>query len=178
MPRFIADVEKELGGERWTNRYMLDAATLTEAHGICQTIAATERNIHSTEVNFKTARTRDDNPGSDVYAVTTLTGAGARTAGTSRLPLFNVARVDFMVEAGRPSRKYLRLPFYEGDVENGMLETSLSIFIANEYAIPLVGLAGFVDVDGQAIIGQSVITSVAMRQLRRGSKRKLEPILT
>lgn len=177
MPLYSVDVEKLLGSEYWSNRYIVNAASLAAANSVGAQIATIEQNVHSSEVTITKLRTSDQVMGTDEFIVTPLNNIGLAAAGVSRLPLFCVARVDFSVGAGRPSRKYLRLPIYEADVENETFTGAFQTRIANDYVTPLVNLVGYVDVDGQEVIMGQLFPKLAMRQLRRGSKRRLEPII-
>jgi hypothetical protein len=178
MARWQVDIEKELFGEYWTNRYIVEGATMGAADLIGADITAIERTIHGSEITFTKRRTSDGVPGTDTYMVVPLNVNGTRTNATGEaLPLFNVFRVDFQATAGRPSRKYIRGPVFEGDQAGGDLLAGTMTFINTNYAAPLAALTGYVDVDGQELLSGAVQRKVGMRQLRRGSKRRLLPIL-
>lgn len=172
------DIQKEYSGEFWTNRYILDVTSFAAAESPAEQIVAAERAIHLDVVNFVSYRVSDTIPGNDQYFVVPLTGGGARTTATQALPLFDVARVDFFVTLGRPSRKYLRGVLVEGDQENfGQLLASTVLFINENYTDPVAALVEYVDVDGQSISGGNCYPRVGMRQLRRGSRRRTEPVI-
>ena len=116
-------------------------------------------------------------PGTDNFITTALQLFGERAPNGEYLPLFNVIRVDFSTGIGRPSRKFLRTPIGELMSQGGLLDVNTLADINNNYVAPLVGLAGFVDVDGEQITGGAAFRPIAMRQLRRGSKRRLQPII-
>lgn len=177
MPLFSVDSEKFYMGEFWTNRYVVQATDLGQASLIAAQITDIERTVHLTTVTHTKVRTSDMNPLTDVYNVQQLNSQGLREAG-EHLPLFNVFRVDFnVVGGGRPSRKYLRGPVLEADCQNGMVSALARSTIETNYAAPLAALVGYVDVDGQEISGGQIYPFVGMRQLRRGAKRKLLPII-
>lgn len=180
MPLFDVNIEKMYGSEFWTNRYVVQAADVTAAHAIGMAIYGYERSIHKFGVLFTKVRTSDRVIGTDVYVLTepNTQGSVAVPAG-SALPLFNCVRVDFGVESGRPSRKYLRLPLFTSEVAAGDAVSNAVVTAVNtSYATPLVNEVGFVDVDNQSIITGAAKTGIAMRQLRRGSKRRQQPVLT
>jgi len=177
MPLFSLDIEKSLGNEFWTNRYILQLDDLTQAIFAGNTITGYELAIHTTLVNFTRYRVADLDPTTDLFVIVPIGQAGDRTPPGEYLPLFNVVRVDFPAGNGRPSRKYLRLPITEPEQVGGVLQTSLTSIILTEYAVPLGDFAQYVDVDGQGLGAGVVHPNVAMRQLRRGSKRKLTPPL-
>lgn len=173
------DIEKQLLGEYWTNRYFLDFTDPAAALIAGANIAGYEQAIHMENVLFTKYVVSDVDPSTDNYYSVPLNVYGDRSYGgtVNFLPLFNVARVDFAAGAGRPSRKYLRLPLTEGDTETGALSSALIALINTEYVAPLVALATFVDVDGTAIEGGTVFPQIGMRQLRRGTRRRTTPIL-
>jgi hypothetical protein len=179
MPRYNVDIEKMLEGEYWTNRYVVQNADLAAAVVSANMIYEYERAIHTNIVLFTKYRASDQVPGTDVYQVVTLNTMGLATLTTDYWPLFNVVRCDFNPEGGgRPSRKYLRLPIAEGNITTkGQLSTAWRDALKTAYVDPLVAMVAFVDVDDQALTSGSVYPFVSMRQLRRGSKRKLNPVL-
>lgn len=178
MPLWNVDVEKFFKNRYWTNRYIVQAASLAAAAQVANDIVDVERNVHKSFIEFTKVRTSDQVVGGDVFtiAVIGLPGLHVWTEGQA-LPLFNVVRVDFAVSQGRPSRKYLRTGLLEQDVVGDTLEPAYHTFINLNYAIPMMSMVEYVDVDGQAFVGSSVTSSVAMRQLKRGSKRALTPVI-
>jgi hypothetical protein len=178
MPLWKVDVEKLFGAEYWTNRYIVDAPDIDTAGSKAAAIAQIERTVHRDLVTFTRWRVDDGVKDTDVFMITTMNVPGQYAAGAFPwLPLFNVAVVDFAVTLGRPSRKYLRLPLLEEDVHNGQLIAGVITHLNTNYVNPLVMLEGYVDVDGQNILSGAVKPAVGMRQLRRGSKRKAQPVI-
>jgi hypothetical protein len=83
--------------------------------------------------------------------------------------------VDFDVSGGgRPSRKYLRGALLEGDV-NFMTLTSAITTPANTFADAIVAIGTIVDPQGNGFLDGVVWPAPQMRQLRRGSKKKITP---
>lgn len=178
MTLWKIDIEKVHLGEFWTNRYIVDANDLGAAHLIGGDIVEIEQTVHKSPVTFTKYRTSDMSVGTDIYTTTNINQPGLDANIVSYLPLFNVVRVDFStVGSGRPSRKYLRVLIDEANQNNGVLVNDFIAFMNTNYASLMQGLQGFVDVDGQAISNGSTYPLVAMRQLRRGSKRRVEPVL-
>jgi hypothetical protein len=172
------DIQKSWGGEYWTNRYILDVVDIPSGVTVADSIVGWEKDITLNIIEFVSYRLSDMIPGTDSYLVVPLTGFGERSVASQGLPLFNVLRVDFGVGLGRPSRKYLRGVLVESDQSAlGQLETASITEFAAAYVAPLVAITQYVDVDGQPIISGAVHPKVGMRQLRRGSKRKLEPVI-
>jgi hypothetical protein len=177
MPLFSLDIEKEFGGEFWTNRYILSATDITLAILSADAIWPLEQNIHKDVVNFTRYRVSDMDPATDMFVIVPIGETGAVTATTGLLPLFNVMRVDFPAGTGRPSRKYLRLPIQESEQEDGVFTTSIVSTVNDVYGNALAAISAFVDVDGEPLGNGRVTPAVAMRQLRRGSRRRTTPVL-
>lgn len=173
---FVVDVEKQMGSEFWSNRYFLNAPDLADAVAAARTIALAERKITSAAAVFTKMSVRSTTPGSEVYTTVPMNFRGDRSGlGAEHYPLFAVVRVDFAVERGRPSRKYLRGVIFENEANGFQLANGIIDVVTAEYVTPLVALQQYVDIDNSAITEGTVKPDVAMRQLRRGSKKKSTP---
>jgi len=174
---FSLDIEKELGGETWTNRYILSNPSLESALLTAAAIVPLEQAVHLSVVTFTRFRISDLDPATDIFVIVPIGEPGGVVTTEEYLPLFNVARVDFPAGTGRPSRKYLRLPVLESVQVNGVFTSSFIAANNAAYGTPLGDIDEFVDVDGEPL-GTSVLQpKVGMRQLRRGSKRRAVPVL-
>lgn len=177
MALFSLDIEKRLGNEFWTNRYVLNATDIAGAVSVGATIVGYEREVHFSHVTFNKYRVSTLAADDDVFTIVPLVGGGSiDAAGLTPLPLWNVARVDFGAATGRPSRKYLRMGLTENGVDGNVLTSSM-LSVLNAYGAALVALDAYVDVDNQAIVSYAVFSLVAMRQLRRGTRRRTTPVL-
>lgn len=178
MALWSLDIEKKLpSGITWSNRYILDDTGGSDLTIPAGEIVAAERAIHSNLVTFTKYRVSSMLVDDDAYIIVPLGLLGLRNTGAVELmPLFVVARVDFQVPQGRPSRKYLRGVLHEGDVAITELTQAALDFIQNNYATVVAAVSAYVDVDGQSIQTGAAQKPVAMRQLRRGSKRT-QPII-
>ncbi len=174
---FQVDIQKTMANEYWTNVYHCNSPDQAAAVVFAQDIVEVERDIHGVGVAFTSMRVRPF-PGPSEGSIIALGGTGER-AGGLWLPLFNVCRVDFPVAIGRPSRKYYRLPITEGEVEYNSFTpafvAAIQLALDNWFLAP--GPDPLCDVDGQPLTRAVVMSTVGMRQLRRGSKRKLEPVI-
>lgn len=178
MPLFSLDIEKELRGEYWTNRYILDGASALSLNGPANSIVVAERDILIPDVEITRYRISSTVVGDDAYIIVPVGQMGTRVVTTQALPLFVVFRVDFPATQGRPSRKYVRGSIAEGDQTNyGDLEPATITFINNNYGTPVGAVPEYVDVDGQQLGAGICYPNVGMRQLRRGSRRRTQPIL-
>lgn len=168
-------IEKMYQAEYWTNVYWLDA-DVSVASSAAQSILAAERAITLNDVLFTKMRLDDALVGTDVYTTTVLNVFGQSTANAAtKLPLFNVLRVDFAAAQGRPSRKYLRGVLTEDVISFNTIAPATLTFYDTNYSTPVANVAGFLDVDEQEIISGAAVPFVGMRQLRRGSKKPVTP---
>lgn len=180
MPLYTVDVQKKQGTEYWTNRWVVSSPSLGQASVLGGEIAGHELSIHTTNVLIDRYRTRPLVPGGDNYIIVPVGYNGGYEGGTlaSQIPLFNVVRVDWAVAEGRPSRKYFRTGLTESMVDGSVLVEAYRVFVDGRMEDLRITLAGaLVDVDGQAINDATVFPAVGMRQLRRGSRRRLTPII-
>lgn len=182
MPLYQIDIEKTLGGEFWTNVYYVQQSDLSNANTDAGTIAGIEATFHLENVQFTKARIRTVAEGDEIFVTRPLGFIGARdNSGGQLLPLFNVVRVDIGAITGRPSRKYYRGTLLSSDVQaNGTIVEAYRAFVEQQVDILLgSGLNGVPlrDVDGEELTVSTAFQTIGMRQLRRGSKRRLQPVL-
>ncbi len=177
MALYSIDIQKVLGAEYWTNRYIVEAADVAAAAVIGESIVTVERSVHSELVTFDKLRASSVIKGDTNYVIVPLSGVGVLGETQAPAPLFNVARVDFGTNQGRPSRKYIRpgvsATYFSGSNWNTALYNAL---VAYGQAIAL--LVGIRDVDGQPFLNSTAIRAIGMRQLRRGTKRKQQPVIS
>lgn len=177
MAIFQIDVEKQMGTEYWTNVYHVVATDIDDATTQGQEIVLQEREIHSTGVGFVKYRVSTYPTSDGEFVIVALSGAGERTFSGGMLALFNVARTDLNIGRGRPCRKYYRAPIYEGDQEDGALTIAFRGIVDEAVQAMIVGGANLCDPEGDLVQSAITATAVGMRQLRRGSKRRLEPVI-
>lgn len=170
---FNIDIEKLHQGEYWTNRYQVSTAAIGDARTLAQDFVAAERAVHTNVVLFTKVRTSDNNPATDSYFSDPINLYGEADVVGDLLPHFNRVRVDFQTaDGGRPCRKYLLLPIQEFGQVNGEVTSQLRSFVQNSYVIPILTIGEYCDPDESPIVAGSVFPRVAMRQMRRASKRK------
>lgn len=176
MTMFKVDIEKVLGGEYWTNRYLVNAASLEDAAVTAAGLVDAERPLHLPSVLFTKRRVSDMAPDTSEFIVTPLNLNGTRT-GTSGevLALFNTLRVDFPAGFGRPSRKYFRGCLTEADINGANIAGSSLSYMQGK--VNLFAVLPLVDPQG-ALLGLGVAKSaLQMRQIRRGTRRRAQPII-
>lgn len=174
MPVFSIDIEKILGTESWTNRYFVNAPSLQDARSLAANFWTAEQEFHVTSVRFDRVRVATTTPNDDTFVIDPIGLTGLRPPVGNIVPLFNCVRVDFPKGVGRPYRKYYR----------GVLDEATMVFTT--ISAPLLGdiEASLANIDGDnaTLTGDILragipVDQVAMRQLRRGSRRRTQPIL-
>lgn len=178
MPVFQVDIEKQLGSEYWTNSYHLSSDDMAAAAAESETLFQAEKAIHLGAVLITKVRISDMVPDNETFIVITKneTGLSGGSSGTG-LPLFCAVRVDFQAAAGRNGRKYLRGVLTEADQNDfGVINQTMLDFINTNYGDPVIVDANTCKPDGTMLVDWSTHNRVAMRQLRRGSKRT-QPVL-
>lgn len=176
-PYWQIDIQKRLGTEFWTNVYHVARSDQASAAAAAEFWVGIERSIHSVDVLFTSFRLSPF-PGPSEGTIYPVGLAGTRPTADS-LPLFNVLRVDFPAPTGRPSRKYYRLPIREGDQANGQFTSAAMTDFITQFDATFEDpdSAGLIDIDGQLLVSATPMQTVGMRQLRRGSKRRLQPVI-
>lgn len=174
MPVFSLDIEKSIGLESWTNRYFVETSDFSSAVTLGQLFVDAERVFHTNVVTFDRYRIATITPNDDQFVITPLAVPGQRAPGGSLLALFNAVRVDFSKGFGRPYRKYYRGVLDEETVNFQGISGTLITLVENG----LSNISGYNrTMDGTVLGTPVVIPQVAMRQLRRGSRRRTTPIL-
>lgn len=176
MPLFKLDIQKSYANETWTNRYLLNYGTLEAANTAAPQVLAAEQLFHPSFVLFTSYRVSDIVPNTDQFITTVVNQPGEVVEGSSVLPLFNTVRVDLSVGAGRPSRKYYRGILTEANTENGALSAALITLVSNAW-FDIISGVDVVDPQLTPIVQGIVFPNIQMRQLRRGSRRRTEPII-
>lgn len=161
----------------WTNVYHCVAGSNAAAVVIGNSVVAIEKAIHATNQTFTKMRVRQNSPIAMAGSITVLSGNGTRATPADVLPAYNTVRADFTKAIGRPCRKYLRINLGESEQTNGILLAGFVTTWTAGYVAALVALGTICDPDGDIITGGALITPVQMRQLRRGSKRRIAPVL-
>lgn len=182
MPLFQVDVQKTFLGQFWTNRYFVTADTLAEAHGSATIFIAGEQAIHTSNVHIVKVRTATPSAIDTSFLTLVVNVAGTLSSPGNGLPLFNVVRVDWPAGEGRPSRKFYRCLLGTDDVASAF-QWDTAVLASIESALTDMradlSAAGtpLVDPDSE-ILGLPVPQlNIAMRQLRRGTRRQTEPII-
>lgn len=149
---------------RWSNVYTINIGSLSAAVVEGMAVVSSEQAVHTADVRFYEMDVRSLEVGSDKTKVTSIDVGLLGSDPTIMLPLWNVARVDFLDATGRPEIKYLRLPLQEDMIVGPLLEASLVTAIENDYAAGLAGDPAYVGPNGEAHVGFVVHPAIQMRQ--------------
>lgn len=166
---------KAIGAEEWTNVYVVNASNLAAAVVLGEAIATTEKAVHCRNVTFGLAEVEPAILGGGGGTVFTIGGVGSLAYDADSGLLFVCSRVVFRPSAGKPSQKYLRgnVNAAQYDHATGTFITSFVATLTSAYLTPMLAMAAFVDVDGQAFVGGAVVPHVQERQLKR--RRRARP---
>lgn len=168
-------IQKQFQTEYFVNDYHVIAASFAEALDYANDIVAAEKAIFRQSVAFVNMRIKQ------AVAVTQGTvvpigGTGSQPVATY-LPLYVTARVDFSPAVGRPGRKYLRLPVVSQGTDGQNLTSAAITSIVDNYLNPILGLGVVCKPNADIFVSGGVFAPLQMRQIRRGSKRRLQPII-
>jgi hypothetical protein len=182
MPTYQVDIEKQMNlptGNTyyWTNSYHVSAPDQATAVVSGNAIVVLEKTIHAANQTFTKMRVRNVSVLGMSPTIVVLSGAGGRSTPADILPAYCTLRVDFGKAVGRPCRKYLRINLGETEQANGLITGGMIASTNAAYVVPLVAMNVVCDSDGDLITSGTIQAPVQMRQLRRGSKRKVGPVI-
>jgi hypothetical protein len=182
MPVYQVDIEKTMvlstgNTYYWTNSYHVVAADQATATGHGNSIVTLEKTVHAANQTFTKMRVRNVSVLGMSPTIVVLSGNGGRSTPADVLPAYCTLRVDFGKAVGRPCRKFLRINLGESEQANGIITGGMIASTLAAYVTPLVTLGVVSDSDGDIITSGTILAPVQMRQLRRGSKRKVGPVI-
>lgn len=160
-------VNESSGAFKWSNVFFVDAASATAACDYAITLWDSHwRKAHTTTAFMYEVYASDLLPTTVDYAIKShlLTSSifGAIAPSGDLMPVFVVARVDLNVPNSRPSRKYVRAPYYEGAVAtDNLVGTALAGL--QDAANGVVG-SGIRDESG-AVITSATLKGITSRRL-------------
>lgn len=177
LPQWRIQITKHMGAEEWSNDYLTDLGTISDAHDFAVTLVQMEKALHQASVHFDYYRVSSVLVGDRVFQHIPINANGDVSVADS-LPLFNTVRVDLQTAASDPARKYYRTPIAEGSQQNGVLVSDA----LNAITLVLFTFLGDPELYGNIVttVGHKVITGsvhdqVQMRQLHRHKRKKVVP---
>jgi hypothetical protein len=179
MVLYECDIQKYDGDSYyWTNQYHIEAGDYTSALTTAVQITDIERTIHTTRVQYNALRVKLKGTPHGASQIQPLSGYGTYAAtGSDKLSYWNVVRCDFAVALGMPNRKYLRTLMDEAMIFGLSLSNGYHDFIQTNYVLALLQVPGLRSNHDQLFVDGVCKPNVAMRQMRRGSKRKARPVI-
>jgi hypothetical protein len=176
MAVFQVDIQTDFYQEFITNRYFVQATNIAAAAGEGQLLAALHAKLLPPSVKIDTIRASTLAVGDELFYTVPVNIPGTRAATSQTMPPFCRYRIDFSIGYRRPLRKYLIIPFEE-DSEGSSFTSAAVARVNADYINPLLNLGTVVSREGLAVLGATLNSIIGMRQLRRGSKRRAQPII-
>lgn len=171
------DIQKRLGAEYWTNVYYVNLPDLEEGLSAAIVIADAERAFHSQAIVFDKVRVSVYGPDVDSYITQPLGGTGNVTADQPILPLFCTLNVVFTAGLNRPGRKFYRVGWTRAAVDVGFSWRAAERNIAEQAILNMLQTVPLQDRGGGAYGAVVLDERIGMHQLRRGSKRRAQPVI-
>jgi hypothetical protein len=115
MPLFIVDITKSVnaGQFEWGNRYLINAADLTDASSAVAIVAGREAEFHGALVEFTQGRVATATPFDGEYNTVPLSLTGELLTSDALLPPITTINTEVRIAGfGRPGRKYFH-PFLD-----------------------------------------------------------------
>lgn len=170
-------VEKFLpaAGEFWVNTYNLVAAWDSNvAFAAALAVVDAEQTLHLTNVIITKFRLSDDVPLTNNFRSTVVNRLGTRQIQGDLMPLFVTARLDLSTGVGYPNRKYYRGVLLESETTfTTFLQSFISTF--GVFGDALLAIPELCTRNNVTFVQSRPALSPAMRQLRKGSKKKPIP---
>lgn len=172
------DVQKQRFGMYWTNRYLLNVASPADvSEAMAWAFGEYESQFHGTSVQFVSIRVSDMVENTDNFYIYPVSYAGVISDGGAALPGYVTTRVDLGVGAGRPLRKYYRTYVGEDKIVGSVWESAYRTLVQTNIAALLALVPTWCDPQGNEATSIAVKLPIQMRQLRRGTKKPLTPVI-
>lgn len=175
MPQFTVEIFKRLGGETWSNRYLMTWASMAGALPASGEFLDAERAFHSDQVTFTSIRLSTAVPGDNEFAVVpvNLPGLVPGTTTGGLLPLWNVAKMYANRGYARPYYKLYRGVLGEANTDNGLVSTGTQDTIEAAFAEILGAETPYwVTTEDVGINSVNADPFIRHRQLHRGRRRQ------
>jgi hypothetical protein len=172
------DIQKVRGGMYWTNRWLLNlAGPQLVSQAMVLAIANEESQLHATTVTIISGRVSDMVVGTDNFYIYPMNIPGTIADGGDPLPGWVTLRADFGVGAGRPLRKYWRVYLGENQVVGGVWSPGILLAVKDRMEELLTLVPTICDPQGNEATSVAAKSQLQMRQLRRGTKKRLLPVI-
>lgn len=169
MAVYKLDIQKVNQGVYWTNVWHVNAASLTEAINVGESLAEIEAALLPEYVSIDKIVATTMPSGAFVSETVAIVGTRTQGSGDEPLPMFNRYQINLIPDAGYHGKKFLAL-LREPDQNNGNLTAGAITYITTNVLAPL-GELPICSPSGTPYTTVAVGQRVAMRQLRRARKR-------
>lgn len=178
MPLFQVITEKTYNGlEYWVNDYYVSTTDLLAAADIGEAIAGLEVELYFQPVTLTKIRASTIPVDVGQFVTRTVNLVPSTPPNAGLLPLFDVLRVDMTAATGRPGRKFYRAVITASDLQNGGQLKPASMANWQPILDSILTTGGLRKPSGAVIDSMDIYPAVGMRQLRRGSRKKLTPVI-
>lgn len=161
----------------WSNCYLVNAASLSQAGDIRDALAEIEAAIMPVDTQIRFTTVRSGIGGPIPGDVPVLGRFGDLAAPDGYVPMHNTARI-IGLGAGRVIwYKRWRGPLRVGDVSGVLLTGDYQALLMSSYIAPLLSSIPLVTRSGERIRAMHVIPTIAMWQRRDGTTRRLRSVL-
>lgn len=168
--------------EVWSNVYTLDSSNIVTAMGNLDDISDREANVMGETARVFRLHVIAQVGGTGIIQSVDKVGVQPVADPATLLPLWNVVKVTFTSDQGRPEIKYLRLPLYADMVEGLNISNAVQTTVQLDYAAQLIGIPQYTGPNGEEHTGATVQNAIQMRQTnwhrrtRPGFKRGWVPV--
>lgn len=122
MPNFRSEIHKIANGRKFSNDYVLVAASIGDAAALASDWASLEQSLMANFVTFLDIRTSTLVKGDRVFIHTVLNFTGSKNVSpTIALPAYCCVRLDFPTPASDAGHKYYRHAINENDQGMGII---------------------------------------------------------
>lgn len=180
---FRVIVQKLFDGEYWVNDYVLRAEDMDAAISGAGLIGTAEAAFLSSDATITSWRTSTLAPDDGLFYTSIEGFNGDHSPNGTPLALFDAVRVDFGTGSfGLPGRKFYRAVLATSDLTGYTGWSGPTYTLVSETIAALLGdleanATPLVNPHDVAFTGYVVKTHYTNRQLRRGSKRRVTPII-
>lgn len=177
MPVHKIDLQFKLGTEYWTNVFYTNASSVATAKVWVDDLVDAIQGAVQNSVTIDKARITPSPYIANTYTDYPI-GVAGTGGSTSPAPLFNVVRWKFGKAVGRAVNHYFRGGVTPSNIgADGNFTSAAQTF--NTSIADAVGALSPAPCDrnGNAYTTFSAAPAVGMRQLRRGSKRRITPVI-
>lgn len=177
MPRYQVDLQYLMQNEYWTNKFYITVSSLSGAELAVDSMVVALRPALSALVTIDKARITPLPFVKNTFTDYVIGLPGTRMV-TPPGPLFTVVRWDTAADTGRTSHHYIRGGILPTDFgSNGNFTADAQGFNNGIIGTFNDGTFVWTDIHGTPLTKVRASPKVGMRQMRRGSRRRQQPVI-